>query len=258
MTNDPVTGGIPTLAVDSQWQTLLEPPQRAALEQILPDYVRARRWFGGKARTIESIAIEETIAVPSGDDQSLILFLRVRYADGADAYVLPVKAAWGDEAADIASDHPHATIARLTRRDGTAGVLHDAVIAPTFSEALLTAIETHQSFQGSGGRIDATTTQAFGRLHGSGGSLPPRVMGVEQSNTSIVFGDQLILKLFRRRDQGINPDLEIGRFLTDTTTFAHIPPVAGALEYTGANGASGSLAILQGFVANQGDAWHYT
>ena len=83
-------------------------------------------------------------------------------------------------------------------------------------------------------------------------------MKVEQSNTSVVYGDRFILKLFRRLEAGVNPDLELGRFLTERAAFAHIPPLAGVLEYRRQHAEPMTLAILQGFVPNQGDAWQYT
>lgn len=83
-------------------------------------------------------------------------------------------------------------------------------------------------------------------------------MKVEQSNTSVVFSNRLILKLFRQLEAGVNPDLEIGRFLTEKTSFTNISRVAGALEYSRKRGRPMSLAILQAFVPNEGDAWQYT
>jgi maltose alpha-D-glucosyltransferase/alpha-amylase len=81
---------------------------------------------------------------------------------------------------------------------------------------------------------------------------------VEQSNTSVVYGGQFILKVFRRSDEGVNPDLEIGRFLTETAEFANVPSVVGAIEYQRKGGAAMTLGILQQFVPNVGDAWSYT
>ena len=88
-------------------------------------------------------------------------------------------------------------------------------------------------------------------------SLEPSLLGAEQSNTSLVYGSCFILKLFRRLQEGTNPDLEIGRFLTDKG-FSHIPPVAGALEYRSGRQKPQTIGILQGFIPNQGDAWQYT
>jgi maltose alpha-D-glucosyltransferase/alpha-amylase len=80
----------------------------------------------------------------------------------------------------------------------------------------------------------------------------------EQSNNSVVFGERLILKVFRRLEEGVNPELEVGRFLTEKTAFGQIAPLAGSLEYRRPAGEPVSLAVLQGYVPNQGDAWQYT
>jgi maltose alpha-D-glucosyltransferase/alpha-amylase len=80
----------------------------------------------------------------------------------------------------------------------------------------------------------------------------------EQSNTSVVYGDRLILKLFRRVAEGTNPDMEIGRFLTERTRFAHAAGVAGGLEFRVGKAAPVTVAILQQFVPNAGDAWRHT
>jgi maltose alpha-D-glucosyltransferase/alpha-amylase len=83
-------------------------------------------------------------------------------------------------------------------------------------------------------------------------------MQAEQSNSSVVFGDRLVLKIYRRLDQGLNPDLEVGRFLTDRAGFEHIAPVAGGLELRRGRGQAQTLGILHGYVPNEGDAWSYT
>jgi maltose alpha-D-glucosyltransferase/alpha-amylase len=88
--------------------------------------------------------------------------------------------------------------------------------------------------------------------------LEPTVIKAEQSNTSVVYGGQYILKVYRRSNEGVNPDLEIGRFLTGTAEFANVPPVVGAIEYRRKGGAVMTLGILQQFVPNVGDAWSYT
>ena len=82
---------------------------------------------------------------------------------------------------------------------------------------------------------------------------------VEQSNTSILYGDRFILKLFRRLEAGMNPDCEIGRYLTERTGFDRIPPFAGLIEYRPIPDAEPTmLAMLQGLVANEGDGWKWT
>jgi maltose alpha-D-glucosyltransferase/alpha-amylase len=88
--------------------------------------------------------------------------------------------------------------------------------------------------------------------------LQPKPIKAEQSNSSIIYGDRVILKFFRRGEEGENPDLEIGRFLTEKKNFPHIPAVAGWLGYKGKDGKEMSLGILQAFVPNLGDAWQFT
>ena len=88
--------------------------------------------------------------------------------------------------------------------------------------------------------------------------LAVRRGSAEQSNTSILFGDRFILKLFRRQDVGINPDCEIGRYLTEKTNFDRIPPFAGSIEYESKDGQTSTLAMLQGLVLNEGDGWKWT
>src|SRR5262249_3895928 len=100
--------------------------------------------------------------------------------------------------------------------------------------------------------------RGIGRGGDSGGLPRPSPVGGEQSNTSVRFGDRFMLKLFRRAAEGINPELEVGRYLTEEAGFTYIAPLAGALEYQTPRGEPATVAVLQGFVANEGDAWKYS
>jgi maltose alpha-D-glucosyltransferase/alpha-amylase len=122
------------------------------------------------------------------------------------------------------------------------------------------AIARQRIFRGMHGEVTASATRAFRPMLGDTalGDLEATVMRAEQSNTSVMYGHTFILKLFRRSVPGLNPDLEIGRYLTEKRAFPHIPAVAGALEYRRGSDEPVTLAILQGFVANEGDAWSYT
>jgi maltose alpha-D-glucosyltransferase/alpha-amylase len=108
----------------------------------------------------------------------------------------------------------------------------------------------------AGGHLDARSSTAFdpNRLPQE---LPSRVGSAEQSNTSILYGKQLILKLFRRLQPGENPDVEIGRFLTEVAHFPRIAPFLGVTAVTAANGEKTTVAMLQGLVANEGDGWQW-
>jgi trehalose synthase-fused probable maltokinase len=255
-----MTDPLPTLTIANSWHELIQLPGSAELEAALPAYIQSRRWFGGKARGIAAAQLFDSIPIAAGDQQAVIAMVRVSYDEGApDSYVLPLAYAAGARAAQLARDLPHAVIAQIQRAGGEPGVLYDALLNPDFCAALLEMIAAEQQQAGEVGAIQASPTSAFARLRGSSTMpLMPKIVTAEQSNSSIIYGDRLIMKLFRRLEPGLNPDLEIGRFLTEQSSFAHVPPAAGALEYIGPGGERSSLAFLQGFVPNQGDAWGFT
>src|SRR4029450_8827603 len=102
-------------------------------------------------------------------------------------------------------------------------------------------------------------TRTFQELYGQmDNTLEPSLVRAEQRNTSLIYADRFILKLFRRLAEGVNPDLEIGSFLTEKVFFPHIPHVAGVIEYQRKSGGSMTLSILQRQVQNEGDAWRFT
>src|SRR5258708_10761828 len=139
------------------------------------------------------------------------------------------------------------------------GLLYDALGPPAFAEAVLGAIARRRRATGGKGTLIGSTTRAFVRLRGPETVRLEAALSVaEQSNNSVVFGERLILKVFRRLEEGVNPELEVGRFLTEKTSFAQIAPLAGSLEYRRETGEPVRLAGLQGDGPNQGDAWQYT
>lgn len=249
----------PALIVADSWREALEGEAQADFERLLPAYLLARRWFGGKARHIQATHIRDVIQLSaSGIDPSALVLIDVEYAEGtAETYMVPLACADAERAALLQNTAPQAILAHIQTPDGRYEVLYEALSDPRFCAALLDVIADGRRLAGNEGELVASTTPAWQRLRGTE-PLLARLLHAEQSNTSIVFGDRLILKLFRHLEAGINPDLEVGRFLTEHASFANIPPVGGSLEYQMGNGVSMSVAILQGFVANQGDAWQYT
>jgi maltose alpha-D-glucosyltransferase/alpha-amylase len=248
-----------------RWDAIFYDGRQARLEQALPDFMRPRRWFGAKARKIKGVSIADTIMLPFNDDTSTayLALAQVQYTEGsAETYLLPMAYTEGERAQQLLADSRHAVIARL--RVGAApepGVLYDPLVDRGFCLALRELISGRRRLRGErGGELVGTPTKALrGLTHGLGdANLEPIPIRAEQSNSSINFGGHLIMKLFRKIDSGLNPDLEIGRFLTDERGFASTPPVAGSIEYIRGGDEPLTLAILQGFVANEGDAWDYT
>ena len=254
----PAEAALTTLDLPGGWRTVFEPAASLALERVLPEYLKACRWFAGKARTIRSVKLSEVIPVTERASQIL---LTVDYLEGEpDTYALAVAFADGERAEAVRREWPKAVIAAF-RGGGAAGVLYDALYDPNFARVLMDAIARRRRFKGRSGRLLAVPTRVFRKLHGphQAVTLDPSLLGAEQSNTSVLYGDRLILKVFRRLEEGVNPDLEIGRFLTERTSFTHVPPLAGFLEYQrGRQDEPVTIGLLQGYVSNAGDAWRYT
>lgn len=236
---------------------LREAVRNPRLAEVLPDYIRERRWFGGKTRTIQRAEIAEAVPLPANSPLAYVCFVLLKYDDGReDIYMLPLAFANGAEAAELRKRIPHAVVANTDDLTGD-GALYDAVFDPAFCALLLGMIERGETFAGSESTITGEPTTAFSHLRGAG-DLEPHVSKAEQSNTSIIYGDKLILKLFRRIVSGENPDLEIGRYLTEQGQFSQIAPVAGSLRYEHGGAEASTLGMLLGFVPNVGDAWDYT
>jgi maltose alpha-D-glucosyltransferase / alpha-amylase len=253
---------LPEIKAADGWDSVLVGGSaKESLESILLGYVRQRRWFAGKARRLKSAQIMDAIDVPGADGTAYLTTIQVTYRDGdPETYLLPVAYAKPSEAAQILERWPHSAICWL-RSDGEdqRGLLHDALGPPGFAESLLAAIARRRRSTGPTGTLVGSTTRAFIRLRGPETvKLETALSAAEQSNNSVVFGERLMLKVFRRLEEGVNPELEVGRFLTEKTNFIQIAPVAGSLEYRRDKGEPVTMAILQGYVPNQGDAWSFT
>jgi maltose alpha-D-glucosyltransferase/alpha-amylase len=266
------TGQTPTISGSADVDALLSGRSRTQLMRALPAYLRERRWFRSKARRIKSVSVRDVIRIPierpgTDEDKARLAILDVDYTEGEpEAYVLPLCLGRGEDVDRIVAQAPQALIAFVTPPGAGAGAgadeapyaLYDAIYDSRFATALLDAIGSRRRFAGRRGEVTATPTGAYRRLRGSKHDrLEASVGRAEQSNTSVTYGDRLILKLFRRVEPGINPDIEVGSALTEAG-FEHTPQVGGFMAYRTKGEDPAALAILQQFVPNEGDVWEYT
>jgi len=238
---------------------LFEPRGKKILETtILPESLPKQRWFGGKARTIETTRVADWAWIQQ-EPAAAIALIEVRYVDGGhELYDIPLGIAFGKPADDLREARPDAVLCGVSM-GGPTGVLYDALADDGACQALLQAIEQNQKFSTQAGTAEAFPTEAFAEARGDvTGALKVARSSAEQSNTSIIFGGRLILKLFRRLEAGPNPDFEIGRHLTAHHRFNGIPQLAGGIEYEPRGGQRSTLAMLQQMVPNQGDGWKMT
>ena len=244
----------------TDWKGLFSGGNRRQLEtSILPSYIPRQRWYGNKASAIESTLLLDWGRLP--ESNSALCLVQVKAAaDTLDTYFVPLAIAFGEAARNLRETSSPSILAPLMTPSGE-GVLYDATYDAATRQALLKLVQSSQEIALEAGTIQGEASAALTEIIDAGKEpFASRRGSAEQSNTSLLYGDQLILKIFRYPEAGVNPDCEIGQFLTEETDFKNIPPYGGALTYRRSeDGASTSttLGMLQGMVQNQGDGWHW-
>lgn len=239
---------------------LFRPGGRPALAAALLPFLQRQRWFGGKGRRVSAVDVTDVVPLAP---TAVLTVVRVDYADGrAERYVAPLRFATAEGA-----QGPVVPAALGGRR----GVLADAMEDPAVARLLLACVLEERRMRGEGGEVIGHRTAPPGLgsgqppdaaagvarvTPGAAADLEPRLLGAEQSNTSLRFGRRCILKLLRRVEPGPHPDVEVGGFLT-ARGFRHVPTLIGWLAYRPAGGPPAALAVVQAYVPNRGDGWTY-
>jgi maltose alpha-D-glucosyltransferase/alpha-amylase len=270
----------PELVTQGSWQSALSGPSLRRLEAVLPAYIAARRWYGGKSSRIKSVEIVDALPIgtasdvrgsdrPSGNGRaampsSYLLLCDVEPVEGPVAtYVLPVAFADGQRGEELARFHPEAVVASLRvtfpGEGERQGVLYDAVWDPGFAAELVDAVARRRQLPGRRGRAHGVPAPTLRRLlAGVAPEAEAAPMSAEQSNTSLVVGSEVIVKVLRRVEPGVNPGIEMGRYLAERARFGATPLVGGSLEYRRAAGDDPvALVSVEEFVANEGDGFSY-
>src|ERR1700719_514511 len=248
------------LNVTGGWDNIFEGVGRERLETFnLPEFLLKQRWFAGKSRHLKSTRIINWS--PLSDQHFALVLVEARFDTGdPDVYLVPLAMVLGEAANELRHTAPNGIVTSIASAK-VAGLLCDGVFDDAMCRELLSLIESGRELHASEGRVRGVPGKAFQKILGSAEvPVPVKRGSAEQSNTSIIFDDRFILKLFRRLEPGINPDAEIGRYLTEKTKFERIPPFAGSIELeSDADSSQGTtLAMLQGLVSNEGDGWKWT
>jgi len=231
----------PPLVLPAKWdRPLLEALARA----VLPNYLRTCHWFGNTGRTIREVRVAKCI--PVGMDSARFVVAEVSFSDGSPlSYLLPLEIVSGESADRFARKYPHATLAFGS--DGSAIV--DALHRPRFRTHLLRLFGEPQKLRGL--RVEPCPD-----LSEDTSAPASRLVSPDHSNSSIIYGDAWLVKLFRQLEPGQNPEVEITRQLS-SRGFAHSPRFGGAL-HAATEGGEATVALLESFTTNLGDAWTYT
>jgi maltose alpha-D-glucosyltransferase/alpha-amylase len=251
----------PTILVPQEWTDVLSHrPSREAFETVLPAILAGRSWFNPKRRSVETVRIVD--ALPLRADGALVAevaFIEVAYTeDEPETYQIPLSYRPTYRASD--EHRSRATLAVVADTDGKpTGIILDAVHDPRFAQAVFDIIRRKRQLTSDGeqlvgleGRVGRAVLSEEGLQ-----SLEPNASRAPLRNSAILFGDRFFLKVFRRVDPGVNPEWEIGRFLTDETTYQNAAKTYGAVELRRGRRVPMTLAVLQELVLHERDGWEF-
>ena len=241
----------------NHWKDLIHTKVIGDLERKhLETYLRKMRWFGGKSKIIEDIIVVNIATVPLSENSVYILLFEVRYDSGLpEVYQLPLAFATDTIAQRLTDGCPQSVIARLRVGDRD-GILYDALYGLDFQEEIIRRMAKAQSLDTDGASLQFYGNQLLESHVQDHPRIRPRVLSVEQSNTSIVYDNKFFLKIFRKVDRSINPDLELTRYLSEERHFQNVPAFVGGIEWKFEKDSM-VLGLLQQMVEASGDAWTY-
>ncbi|MGH7003878.1 MAG: alpha-glucosidase C-terminal domain-containing protein, partial [Alphaproteobacteria bacterium] len=247
-----------TLVMGDGWQVLLTGRNKAIFERdVLRRYLPLRRWYGAKDAASREVEVTSAVPLADGNGGWLLTFLEARFEgqQPTQCYFLPMAIEWR-EVHTLSPERTALTLAKV-RKGPRGGALFEAVQDERFALAVVAAVRRGESLAYPGGRIEFRPTQAMADR-----PLPEnpvvRPVAVEQTNSSVLIENYLVLKIYRRLVAGLHPDVEMGRFLTEVARFPNTPPLLGAVEMIGANGEPTALGCMHAFIRNQGDGWSST
>ncbi len=243
-----------TLDLNS-WEEIVKGEIVGKLEsRIFPDYMMQLRWFGGKGRVIEHMHIVHHAVIPLPVNSAVFFLIEVTYQSGLpDIYQLPVAFAAQSTALSLQNSSPKSVIAKL-KLNGIEGILYDALYGTELQEVLLNHMAGNHVIRLQNSQLVFSSNDMIRNHIDEKEKIKPRVLSGEQSNTSITYGKRFFLKIFRKVDRAINPDLEITKYLTENTAFKHIPAFIGAIEWKYEKDSL-VMGMMQEMVESSGDAW---
>ncbi|WP_219273047.1 maltose alpha-D-glucosyltransferase [Pseudomonas sp. Xaverov 83] len=243
-----------TLVLKKRMEELLEAPCRTTLEQnALPAWLPKRRWFASKDTAIDAVHI--AYGVRFGDPQHPVLLseIEVISAGQVSRYQLPFGFLGEDQ---FTSALPQQLALARVRRVRQVGLVTDAFSLDTYIRGVIQGLQAKTVLDSTDGEIRFEPTAQLAKLELNDES-EVRYLAAEQSNSSVVVGSSLVLKLIRKVSAGVHPELEMGAYLTEAG-YEHISPLLGSVIRHDADGQDNLLMIAQGYLSNQGDAWGWT
>jgi maltose alpha-D-glucosyltransferase / alpha-amylase len=261
---------LPVLVLFNGWRSFFpersEAPRKAMAEQlrnqlereILPGYLPTQRWFAAKGEPVERIEITKLTTWPENKNTWLWLWVKVHFVSGeSQIYFLQLAIGWGESDEISIRKLLPAALAKIRQR-ARVGIIFDALCDEAFCLAVIDTMAEPLELAVDTGNVRFCPTSAYSQLVDRPALKELRRPIVEGTNSAVILGDQLFLKFYRQIRSGVNLELEMGRFLTEVSPYPNISPVAGSIEYQENDDTTSTLALIQGYVPNQGDGWTYT
>ncbi|HEY0514588.1 MAG TPA: maltose alpha-D-glucosyltransferase [Thermoanaerobaculia bacterium] len=243
------------------WRIRMAEKLRQELEtEVLPRYIGEQRWYATKGEPVTAAPLEDHVIW----DRWLLTLASVKTAAQDQLYFVPLALAWEDTEDERVKSLAEVTLARV-RQQANVGVLAEAIADERFCRAVVHAVCENREVAMAKGTLKFVGTRRCAET--AGGDLEQLHVSrlhAQSTNTSVTLtsaagGDRLFVKFYRRVRAGVNPEFEVGRFLTEVARFPNCVPLLGSIEYFSDKDApSTTLALLQGYVPNQGDGWGYT
>lgn len=275
----PPTQSLPeylTLVLPNGLPDLTRPPVSTVVEQqILPQYLPRQRWYAGKQEklttaTLSLLAVLESAPTPPAIDASskatpatgpsavtapplLLTVVEAVTANGSERYFMPL--GFCVDGQEISALSQQLAMARV-RRGPRLGILTDAFSLDDFAHTLIKNLQNYTTVACENGQIRFTGSKRLDRLNIEP-DIKLRRPTAEQSNSSLIIGDKVIVKVIRRMSEGVNPELEMGQYLAKMR-YCNTPRFYGDMTYVTAEGQLYTQVIAQAFVHNQGDAWQWS
>jgi len=233
------------------WEDLFKAGAR--LEEVLAEYVRKCRCFGRGAGTLRKVKLAEHFALPSG---ARLAVVEAHHAQGVpQTYLLPLIFLTGEKAEAAVRKYPQALVA-AAELSGGKGLVFDALQHPLFHADLLSLFLSRKKLRSGSGELRAVPEESFKEaLAANPVPAESRVLKAGPNGVSIVYGSHYLLRFCRVLEEGVSPDLEMGRRLAADKNFHNYAPCLGSLNLNRGGRLYGTLGVLRGFIPNQGDAW---
>jgi maltose alpha-D-glucosyltransferase/alpha-amylase len=259
---------LPVLVLAPGWQQAIEeggsPPDPARIfvhstpellrNDVLLPYLTVRRWFAAKNEKIGPLRMSRLATWKTATTKWSISFIDAHLANGTcQRYFVPLALDWESRNFDPAEKYATHAVAKVRFKDRV-GLYYAAFANPEFPRDMARAMGANLEVPLGAGKLRFTSTAQFAK-YAEAIQDEVRVPALEQSNTAVFFGNRLFLKGFRRMREGVNPELEMGRFLTEASPYPNVAPVLGAAEYLEGDDEPVTLAVLQRYIENQGDLW---